>query len=213
MSTCGTVSKILLLTIALAGVTGCDEDEKAGENKAATTAKATPTPAPQPTPAPKPSAEPEPHHDCPEGSTGVGSFAKPCEAKGTTRVMTVQWTGKMGDNGPSFRVTNTSKLGILYGKLAVYFYDKKGKQLEVADSDKKSPMKTCAGNIFDGEMKAGEKAVITFSCVKKATVPEDTDAIQAEIEVAGFTDETGKKNDFYWRNKELTPDARPKAKK
>jgi len=211
MSKPETVSKILLLAIALTAATGCDDEEK--EQKAATTAKAAPTPAPQPTPAPKPSAAPEPHHDCPEGSTGVGSFAKPCEAKGTASMMTVQWTGKMGDNGPSFRVTNTSKLDILYGKIAVYFYDKKGKQLEVSDGDKKVPMKTCAGNIFDGAMKAGEKAVITFSCVKKATVPEDTDAIQAEIEVVGFTDESGKKNDFFWRNKELAPDARPKAKK
>jgi len=213
MSKPETVSRILLLAIALAGASGCDDDEKASESKATTTAKATATPAPAPTPPPKPSAAPEPHHDCPEGSTGVGSFAKPCEAKGTARMMTVQWTGKIADNGPSFRVANTSKLDILYGKIAVYFYDKKGKQLEVADGEKKIPVKTCAGNIFDGAMKAGEKAVITFSCVKKDTVPEGTDAIQAEIEVVGFTDESGKKNDFFWRNEELAPDARPKAKK
>src|SRR6202012_5179958 len=80
------------------------------------------------TPSATASAAPEPPHDCPTGSTGIGSFAKPSEAKGKDRMMTGCWT-KTDDKGPSFSITNKSKLVILYGKIAVYFYDKSGKQL------------------------------------------------------------------------------------
>ena len=67
------------------------------------------------------------------------------------------------------------------------------------------------GNIFEGIMKPGEKAVITFSCVKKEHVPEGTTAIEAEMQMVGFPDESEKKIDFYWRNNDLIPDARPKG--
>jgi hypothetical protein len=190
----------------------CDEEKPAPTKGAASNAAATaaPSAAPPPSATASPSA---PKHDCPEGTVGDSTFEKPCEAKGTLRTMEVSWTGKTDDKGPSFKVANTSKVEINYGKLVVYFYDKAGKQLEVKDDEQNRPFKTCAGNIFEGPMKAGEKAVITFSCVKKAHVPEGTAAIQAEIELVGFSDESGKKNAYYWRNKELTPAARPKSKK
>ena len=158
----------------------------------------------------------EPPHDCPTGSLGPGSFAKPCEAKGgTTRMMDVAWT-KTGDNGPSFRVTNKSKLVILYGKISVYFYDKSGKQIDLADSDGDGPQKaahyhTCSGSFFGGVMNPGEKAVLTFSCVPKKVVPDGTVTVEAEMQTVGFADPTGKKVDFYWHNGDLSPDARPKG--
>lgn len=202
----------LALVLALSA-SACDEEK--APSKAAPSAKPTPT-LPEAS-APVASAAPaKPRDDCPEGSSGEGTFNKPCEAKGDSRMMEVTWTGKMGDDGPSFRVVNSSKLQILYGKLVAYFYDKSGKQLQAKDTSesppKDRPSQPCAGNIFAGPMKPGEKAVITFSCVKKEHVPEGTAAIEAELEMVGFTDESGKKNEFYWRNKELTPDARPKSK-
>lgn len=209
MSNVTLVSKTLLIAAIAAFTCGCDEEKPAAKPAPSATVAA---PPPQPS-ATASAAPPAPKHDCPEGTTGDGTFEKPCEAKGTARTMEVTWTGKMDDKGPSFRVVNTSKADILYGKLVVYFYDKAGKQLEIKDGDKTRPHKTCAGNIFDGPMKAGEKAVITFSCVKKEHVPEGATAIQGELEVVGYTDASGKKNEWYWRNKELTPDARPKAKK
>ena len=126
-------------------------------------------------------------------------------------MMEVTWTKKMDDKGPSFRVVNKSKLVILYGRMLVYFYDKTGKQLEVTASPKNRPHQTCFGNIFEGIMKPGEKAVITFSCVKKEHVPEGATAIEAEMQMVGFPDESEKKVDFYWRNNDLIPDARPKG--
>jgi hypothetical protein len=209
----------MLSVLALAVLTGgCDEDKPAPARSAAPSAK----PAPAATPEPKPSAsaaaaEPAgPKHDCPEGSVGDGTFNKPCEAKGDARIVEVTWTGKMDDKGPSFRVVNKSKHDVLYGKLVVYFYDKAGKQLEAKDTSesppKGRPSQPCAGNIFAGPLKAGEKAVITFSCVNKDNVPEGVAAIEGEMEMVGFSDETGKRNEYYWRNKDLTPDARPKSK-
>jgi hypothetical protein len=204
-------SKAALVLGVCVCVIGCDEEKPAAEKPAASV-KAPAQPAPKAT-TPVASAKPEPKHDCPADSSGEGSFAKPCEAKGTARLMELEWNGKMTDKGPPFRVKNIAKLDIVYGKMAAYFYDKDGKQLSLKDdSGKETPLKWCFGKIFEGPMKVDEKAVITFSCVKKEDVPEGTVAIEAEMQTVGFT-EDGKSVDFYWRNKELTPDTRPKATK
>lgn len=153
-----------------------------------------------------------PVHDCPKDAPGDGTFAKPCDAKGPARMMEVTWTGKMDDKGPSFRVVNKSSTPILFGKIAVYSYDKAGKQLELKDSaGKPKPYHTCSGAMFGGVMKAGEKAVITFSCVAKANVAEGAAAIEAEMSVVGFADSSEKKVEYYWRNNDLTPDERKKG--
>ncbi len=207
------ISSAALIVGFLFATAGCEEEK---ESEATPSAKAPTQPAPDlkasaKAATPKPT---EPHHDCPTDSTGEGSFNKPCEAKGTTRLMEVSWNGKMSDKGPSFRVKNVAKLPIVWGKMAAYFYDKSKKQLMVkSESGKEVPIKWCTGKIFEGPMKVDEKAVITFSCVKKDDVPEGTKFIEAEMQMVGFTDDDGKKIDFYWRNKELTPDERAKAGK
>jgi hypothetical protein len=153
--------------------------------------------------------------DCPKGSAGPGTFTKPCDAKGGSRMMDVTWTGKTDEKGPHFRVTNKSPSTILYGKVAVYFYDKAGKQLDVMDNSavpaKSRRYHSCGGNMFGGVMKAGEKAVLMFSCVGKDVVPTGTASVEAEMQIVGFTDETEKKITYYWRNADLTPDARSKG--
>jgi len=151
--------------------------------------------------------------DCPKGSSGEGTFSKPCEGKGGARMMDVAWTGKTDEKGPHFRVANRSQSVVLYGKLAVYFYDKTGKQMEVKNpaSAKPNPFLTCGGNIFGGLLKGGEKAVLTFSCVKKEQVPDGATAIEAEMQMVGFADSSGNKSSSYWRNTDLTPDQRKKG--
>lgn len=207
-------SKLLPLGCALMLSAACDDEKPPATKGAASSTAVTATPSAPAAPSATASASPPaPKHDCPEGTSGEATFEKPCEAKGTARTMEVTWTGKTDDKGPSFKVVNISKVDINYGKLVVYFYDKAGKQLEAKDDERPRPFRTCAGNIFEGPMKAGEKAVITFSCVKKDHVPEGAVAIQAEVELVGFTDESGKKNAYYWRNKDLTPAERPKSKK
>jgi hypothetical protein len=202
-------SKILLAAVLAAWSLGCEEQPKPEPTKPKT--EPTASAAPAPTPSQTASAAPlEPRDDCPDGSAGPGTFEKPCLAEGTARVMKAEWTGKIDDKGPWFRVTNTSKLTILYGLIDVYFYDKKGKQLEVP-GDKPRPMQPCGGNIFAGVMKPGEKATMAFSCVTKKDVPEGTESIEAEIQMAGFADDSGKKNEFYWKNQDLAPDQRPKG--
>jgi len=164
---------------------------------------------------PPPTASAAPAHQCPKGSSGEGTSRSPCEASGDARMMEAVWTGKLGDDGPSFRVTNTSDAPILYGKIAVYFYDKAGKQLEVPDPNgnppKPKPFQVCSGaRLFAGTMKPGEKAVVTFSCVQEKHVPEGTAAIEAEVQMVGFADATETKSEYYWENKDLAPDVRPK---
>jgi hypothetical protein len=189
---------------------GCDEEPK----KEAPPTKPSAAPAAVATPAP--SAEPPPppklRDDCPKGSSGVGTSDKPCLASGDSRMMEVTYTGKTTDQGPKFSIVNKADSQILFGSLAVYFYDKDGNQLEVTAGDKKKPFQTCSGNIFAGAVKPGEKIFMFFSCVKKEHVPEGTAAIEAEVKTVGFADEEGKKNEFYWSNPELAPEKRSKSK-
>jgi hypothetical protein len=204
-----------LVTVAIAFFAfGCSKDEPKSEAPAASAS----APAP-PTASAVPSATasappPEPHHDCPDGSSGVGSFATPCAAKGTQRLMTVRWT-KTDDKGPNFSIKNVGKATIIYGRIAVYFYDKAGKQLDLkADSEsleKTKPFHTCSGNFFQGVMKPAESATLTFSCVPKSVIPDGTATVEAEMQMVGFADASEKKIDFYWKNPDLTPNARPKG--
>jgi hypothetical protein len=194
----------------------CSKDESAPVPSPSASAAVTPSASAPPPPVsapPAPSAAPEPPHDCPTGSTGPGSFTKPCDASGNARMMDVKWK-KTDDKGPSFAITNKSKLVIVYGKIAVYFYDKGGKQLDVLDDStppKPRRYHTCAGKFFGGPMNPAEKAVLTFSCVPKSVVPDGTATVEAEMSMVGYGDSTGKKIDFYWRNNDLAPDARPKG--
>ncbi len=201
------VSAVFLLAL---GLVGCDEPTSKPGAASATTAT---TSAAAPTTSTKTASKKKkkPSHPCPEGTTGEGSFKEPCKATGKTRIMEVKWTGKIGDKGPSFKVTSKAKLEILYGNIIVYFYDKAGKQLEVGGGGKARKWLSCGGNIFAGPMKAGEKAVLTFSCVKKKHVPEGTAAIEGELKTVGFTAKSGKRADTYWRNTDLAPKERPKG--
>jgi hypothetical protein len=210
---------IFIPIVALLTLAGCSKDESAPAPSASASASAAPTPsasapAPSASAAASASSAPEPQHDCPSGSTGPGSFTKPCEAKGNARMMESKWK-KTDDSGPSFAVTNKSQLVILYGKIAVYFYDKAGKQLQVTDDSvtppKTRPYHTCSGSFFGGVMKPAEREVLTFSCVPKKVIPDGTVTVESEMQVVGFADASGKKVDFYWRNSDLTPDARPKG--
>lgn len=207
------------LTIAAAVLsTACSKDEPAQASTPSATASAAATPsatvAASAAPSAVASAAPEAHHDCPANSTGVGSLTEPCVAKGAERLMTVKWT-KTDDKGPNFSIKNTGKITIIYGKIVVYFYDKAGKQLELKDESETPPkMKqfhVCSGSFFQGVMKPGESATLTFSCVPKKIIPDGTATIEAEMQTVGFADSTEKKIDFYWRNPDLSPAARPKG--
>jgi hypothetical protein len=212
------ISMRIFVTFGIAiAVFGCSKDEtKSAAPAVASSTVVTPPPSAlasaSAAPSAAPSAEPEPHHDCPANSNGIGSFTKPCDAKGAERIMKVKWT-KTDDKGPNFSIKNLGKTTIVYGKIAVYFYDKGRKQLDLMDDSetppKARPYLTCAGNIFQGVMKPGESATLTFSCVPKKAIPEGTTTIESEMQTVGFADATEKKIDFYWRNMDLTPNQRP----
>ncbi len=207
---------LVAVAISLA-VLGCSKEETpsaAAAASASASAQATPSAVPTASASAAASAAPEPHHDCPAGSSGIGSFAAPCESKGTTRMMTVKWK-KTDDKGPNFSIKNVSSATILYGRIAVYFYDKTGKQLDVQNASdtppSTKPFHTCYGNFFQGVMKPAESATLTFSCVPKSVIPDGTTTIEGEMQMVGFADASEKKSDFYWRNADLAPDVRPKG--
>jgi hypothetical protein len=209
-----------LFPLLLLAAIGCDDDKSktapAGSASAAHSAPAVPSAAATPaaTPSATASAAPPPDRaDCPKGSVGAGTFDHPCATKGATRLMTAEATGKADEKGnPQFRVVNKHSATILYGKVTAYFYDKAGKQLEVKNPDGKAFKHIgCGGNIFGGVMKPNEKAVVSFSCIKKDQVPEGTATTEAEISVVGFADAEGKKSEFYWKNDDLVPDERKKG--
>lgn len=193
---------------------GCGKEDKSGASGASSaSAAASASIAAAPVDAGPPAPPPD-RTDCPKGSSGPGTFDKPCAAHGGARLMDAVWTKKIGDKGPFFQITNKDpNVTILYGKVAIYFYDKAGKQLEVKGSDGKTkPFAACAGaNQFGGVMKPGEKEVMTFSCARKEDVPDKMATIEAEVPVAGIADASGTKNEFYWKNEDLTPDARKKG--
>ena len=191
----------------------CDKPAETEAAPAASSAPAEVVSAPpvQLSAAPPKAPVKKPSHACPKGSSGDGTRAKPCMAKGKTRAMVAQWTGKIRDKGPSFRVTNKTKLEILYGNIHVYFYDKAGKQITIGEGDKARGYRACSGNIFAGPMKAGERATLYFSCVKKKHVPEGAVSMEAELKTVGFTAKSGKTSDTFWRNNDLVPAERPKG--
>ena len=205
----------LLLPLCIA----CSKDQPLASSEAGPTASASsavPSATTVASAAPSASAAPEVQHDCPAGSTGLGSFSKPCDAKGNARMLEVAWNGKYADNGaPWFKVKSKSQKAILYARVGVYFYDKAGKQIDIKEapegSDKTHAYHTCSGKLFDGIINAGEKATYTFSCMGKSNIPDGTAAIEAEAMMVGFADASQKKDEFFWRNNDLTPEQRPKG--
>jgi hypothetical protein len=195
----------------------CTKHKPVVDAAASATASApTPPPSTSVAAAPSASAEPEVQHDCPKNSTGKGSFSHPCEAKGAERMVVLEWNHKSDSKGsPWFKVTSKAPKTLLYGHLAVYFYDKAGKQIDVKEQvdgeEGTRPYHTCSGKVFAGGLNPGEKARYTFSCVKKSDMPEGTAAMEAEATIVGFADAAIKKDEFFWKNADLAPNKRPKG--
>lgn len=196
---------------------GCSKDAPAVDAAASVAPSASAAPTTSVAAIPSASAAPEEHHDCPAGSTGIGNFSHPCEATGkNVRMVALSWNGKSDDKGsPWFNTTSKAAKTLLYGRLAIYFYDKAGKQIDVKEavegSDKTHAFHVCAGNVFAGGLNPAEKAKYTFSCMKKADMPAGATAMEAEATIVGFAEPSLKKNEFYWKNADLAPEARPKG--
>ena len=202
----GALVALLSATLLL----GCEEKPKP-QPTATTTAKASAAPAATPSAKPKPKPKPKPREDCPEGSSGIGTFEEPCVGSGTSRMMEFVYSGKTTEKGPKFAITNKSGKPVLHGSITVYFYDKAGKQLTAGTEKKPLKKLNCSGNIFAGVVKPEEKVWMFFSCVTKDDVPKDTQFIEGEVQRVGFANADGTENEFYWRNEDLVPDDRPKG--
>jgi hypothetical protein len=216
------MSKTLSTGIVMSLLVACSKDPSAGGAASASAAPSATVPVPSAsvadTPIASASAAPEAHHDCPTGSTGIGSFSKPCESKGALRMLEIAWKGKSDPNGsPTFSVKMKAPLKVNYGRVAVYFYDKAGKQIDVKEpvegSDKTHAFHICSGRLFAGVLDPADKSIynFNFSCVQKKDVPDGVGSMEVEAQMVGFADADGKRIDFYWKNADLAPEQRPKG--
>jgi hypothetical protein len=213
-ATMRTTHCVLIIGVMLAG---CKDDPKAASEAGASASASATASVASVIPSASASAPPEVQHDCPPGSTGLGSAAKPCDAKGTARMIEIAWNGKRDSQSgaPTFKVTSKAPKAIVWAKVAVYFYDKTGQLIDVKEpiegSDKTHTYHVCLGNLFAPNLGIAEKATYNFSCVGKSNVPDGATAIEVEAQRVAFADASGKKADFYWRNNDLTPETRPKG--
>ncbi|HEX4512840.1 MAG TPA: hypothetical protein VH054_04870 [Polyangiaceae bacterium] len=208
------MKRALLLSIMMCAA--CKDEAKTDTAASASAAASAPPTVASVAPSVTASAPAPDRTDCPPPSTGPGTFGKPCEAKGTSRMVELTWKGKYDDKGaPTFNVHSTAPKTMLYGRVAVYFYDKAGKLIDVKEapegSDKTHAFHTCSGNVFSGGLAPSEKAAYNFSCMGKANIPDGMASMEAEAFMVGFADSTVKKNEYYWRNNDLTPETRAKG--
>ena len=197
----------------------CKDEPKTGTAASASASASAPPTVASAAPSATASA-PEPmvsRTDCPPGSNGPGTFGKPCEATGNARMVELSFKGKYDDKtgGPMFNVHSKAPKTMLYGRVAVYFYDKAGKLIDVKEapegSDKTHVFHTCSGNIFAGGLAKDEKAAYNFSCMGRSNIPPGMASMEAEAFMVGFADSTVKKNEYYWRNNDLATETRPKG--
>ncbi len=158
----------LFAALLVAFVAGCAEDKGASGSAPSASASAVAAPPSAATsvavvPPPPPPPPPAPTHACPPDTAGDGTLAKPCEAKGTARMMEVTWTNKMDDAGPQFRVVNKGKETILYGKAIAYFYDKPMKD---SNYDKGGNGTISAEQVFEKSSNIGTAMLVRDSYVK-----------------------------------------------
>jgi hypothetical protein len=113
------------------------------------------------------------------GCTGEGTFFDMCDckAKPQTAPFKAKWSGKYSDffKQPEFEVTNTTDKDIHWGSVAVYYYDKAGKQLET--DIKGTKYKSGRENGSTMSLKPNETKTMTMG-FKKESEPKGIDTIE-----------------------------------
>jgi len=170
---------LLFVAIAAASLLGCGNKDASGSGSAAAGSGA---PAMSGAPGASGAAATGP------GCAGIGcgnkkgDFFEPCDCKGKamTPPLVAKWTGKVDSfyKRASFSVENTSDKDIHWGSVAVYYYDKSGKQVEVELKDRKEKFKAARSNGSNFTFKPKEKKELSLGWDEKS-YPKDV----AKIEV------------------------------
>jgi hypothetical protein len=136
---------------------------------------------------------------CPGGSTQDTSG---CKAAGQSRVAILRWNGTFGDATQALMLKSTAAAPLKNGTVALWFYDKAGKRLDVAGAKKYA----AAGDAFGGVIKAGGTKVLTFP-LAKAGIPDGAATIEGEVVKATLVNPDGSDGPA-WRNDDLNADER-----
>ncbi len=127
---------------------------------------------------------------------GEGSLDKECVLKGKSPFK-AKWTGgymdSFGRQIPEFEVESNFEIEVSWGYVAIYYYDKDGKQLEITFEDGRKVMHSYENGSGILKIKPGEKKKLGFGPTKAET-PAGTDTI--EIEITGWGAEQPAKKFF-----------------
>lgn len=206
------MKKLLVATLLASSLAACGSDGKAplASASAAPSASApAPPAAPTATEDASASATPAAPNPCePLGLQGDGSMKSPCKLEGTPPI-TAKWTGQykpdFDGEKPSFTVTSTLSVPVNWGNIAIYYYDKNGKQLEVTDKGRTLKKYWVSGGLLQIGAKETKEMTMGFT---KDKAPEGTASIEVEIEGYGWTD---RQPVTFFENPDLGHDERPKG--
>jgi hypothetical protein len=175
------MQKVLLCALALVGVVGCD---KAGDGAAKPDGSAKPATTTAASAKPSASASASAAATGDKCSAlgcepGTGTFFEKCDCKAKPPAVPLKakYAGKRSSffKQPEFEVTNTTDKPIHWGSVAIYYYDKAGKQLEAEIDGKKFAASRSNGSNFT--LKPNETKTINLG-FKSEHEPKNVDSME-----------------------------------
>ncbi|HEY6461854.1 MAG TPA: hypothetical protein VIY73_16930 [Polyangiaceae bacterium] len=176
--------KSAFLAIALAasvGLLGCDKKSDAPASSTSTPAATAATAG------------------CPAGSSPDGVN---CKAGGRARLATVTWSGAFGDTAQALSVKNLSGATLKGGTIALWFYDRTGRRLDIAGAKKYAT----PGDGFGTTFKPGETKNVHVP-LSKSGLPDGTAMVEGEV-VKAIVVNTDGSDGPTWHNDDLNADDR-----
>jgi hypothetical protein len=125
-----------------------------------------------------------------------------CKASGRTRAATVTWNGVFGDSAQTVSVRNLSGAPLKSGTIALWFYDRTGKRLDIAGAKKYAT----PGDGFGTTFKPGETKNVNVP-LSKSGVPDGAAMIEGEVVKAIVVNPDGSDGPT-WHNDVLNSDDR-----
>lgn len=174
----------------------CDKQPN-GTSAASATASAAPPPAPTP------SAAVAPPKQCPEGSTGSGSYEDPCRASGDSRLVRVEFD-KRETGVIVFAATNEGPYTVIGGARTLRAYDDKGKQLDFMIGGEPIKYVRNSGRLSQF-IPAGKTQNVEFFL---SDLPAGATVLEVEFEKVEMAT-SGDTPDFVWENPDLAKAERP----
>jgi hypothetical protein len=145
----------------------------------------------------KPAEKPAAGGKCPAGSTGDGTYDKPCVASGDTRLVPLKYVSS-DDNYIVFDAKNNGPYEVIGGQRDLWIYDASGKRLDITIPNNPPMTHTGTSGGMTPTVKPGETKQVKFFLDKKSR-PAGAATYQAEFQKVEMST-TGGTPDFVWTN-------------